>query len=69
MSQEIKQVIDTIKTAEGMKAVKVALGLSEANQKSISKVMEVVGLMDKNMRVLAAKVLELEKADWNARNK
>ena len=50
MSQEIKQVIDTIKTAEGMKAVKVAVGLSEANQKSISKVMEVVGLMDKNMR-------------------
>ena len=68
MSQEIRQVLDTIKTTEGMKAVKVALGLSEANQKSISKVMEVISLMDKNMKVLAAKVLELEKADWNSRN-
>ena len=61
MSQEIRQVIDTIKTADSMKAVKVAVGLSEANQKSISKVMEVLNLMDKNMKLLATKVLELEK--------
>ena len=61
MSQEIRQVIDTIKTADSMKAVKVAVGLSEANQKSISKVMEVVSLMDNNMKLLATKVLELEK--------
>ena len=59
MSQEIRQVIDTIKTADSMKAVKVAVGLSEANQKSISKVMEVLNLMDKNMKLLATKVLEL----------
>ena len=57
MSQEIRQVIDTIKTADSMKAVKVAVGLSEANQKSISKVMEVVSLMDNNMKLLATKVL------------
>ena len=61
MSKEIRAVINTIQTADSMKAVKVALELSEANQKSISKVMEVVSLMDKNMKLLATKVLELEK--------
>ncbi len=61
MSKEIRAVIDTIKTADSMKAVKVALGLSEANQKSISKVMEVVSLIDKNLKSLAVKVMELEK--------
>tara|TARA_Y100000114_G_scaffold118920_1_gene113506 strand:+ start:42 stop:248 length:207 start_codon:yes stop_codon:yes gene_type:complete len=68
MSQEIRQVIDTIKTADSMKAVKVALGLSEANQKSISKVMEVLNLMDKNMKLLATKVLELEKRSERSSN-
>jgi len=61
MSKEIRAVIDTIKTADGMKAVKVALGLSEANQESINIVMEVVKTMDANMKLLATKVLELEK--------
>ena len=54
MSKEIRAVIDTIQTADSMKAVKVALGLSEANQESISKVMEVVSLMDKNMKFVIA---------------
>ena len=61
MTKEIRAVIDTIQTADSMKAVKVAVGLSEANQKSISKVMEVVSLLDKNLKELAVKVLELEK--------
>ena len=68
MSLEIRQVIDTIKTADSMKAVKVAVGLSEANQKSISKVMEVLNLMDKNMKLLATKVLELEKRSERSSN-
>ena len=61
MSKEIRAVIDTIKMADSMKAVKVALQLSEANQKSISQVMEVVSLIDKNLKSLAIKVMELEK--------
>ena len=61
MSKEIRAVIDTIKMADSMKAVKVALQLSEANQKSISQVMEVVSLLDKNLKSLAVKVMELEK--------
>jgi hypothetical protein len=44
-----------------MKAVKVAFDLSESNQDSITKVMQVVSTMDNNMKLLATKVLELEK--------
>tara|TARA_R100001015_G_C4460391_1_gene47502 strand:+ start:116 stop:331 length:216 start_codon:yes stop_codon:yes gene_type:complete len=61
MSKEIRNTIDTIKHLDSMKAVKVALGLSEANQNSTSKVMEVVSLLDKNLKSLAIKVMELEK--------
>ena len=61
MSEEIRQTIDTITHLDSMKAVKVALGLSEANQNSTSKVMEVVSLLDKNLKSLAIKVMELEK--------
>ena len=62
MSKEtIRQTIDTINNADSMKAVKVAFDLSESNQDSISKITEVVSIIDKNMKLLATKVLELEK--------
>ena len=62
MSKEIRNTIDTITHLDSMKAVKVALGLSEANQNSTGKVMEVVSLLDKNLKELATKVMKLEKA-------
>jgi len=62
MSKEtIKQTIDTINNADSMKAVKVAFDLSESNQDSITKITEVVSMIDKNTKLLATKVLELEK--------
>ena len=61
MSKEIRNTIDTITHLDSLKVVKVALGLSEANQNSTSKVMEVVSLLDKNLKSLAIKVMELEK--------
>ena len=61
MSKEIRETVNSITHLDSMKAVKVALGLSEANQNSTSKVMEVVSLLDKNLKTLATKVLELEK--------
>ena len=62
MSKEtIRQTIDTINNADSMKAVKVAFDLSESNQESISKITEVVSIIDKNMKLLAVKVLELDK--------
>ena len=62
MSKEIRNTINTITHLDSMKAVKVALGLSEANQNSTGKVMEVVSLLDKNLKELATKVMKLEKA-------
>ena len=61
MSKEtIRQTIDQIQTTDSMKAVKVAFDLSESNQDSITKVAEVVSNLDKNLKLLATKVLELE---------
>ena len=62
MSKEtIRQTIDQIKTTDSMKAVKVAFDLSESVQDSVSKGMQVVSMLDKNTKLLATKVLELEK--------
>ena len=62
MSKEtMKQTINSIKTVDGVKAVKVAFDLSQSNQDSISKITEVVSLIDSNMKELATKVMKLEK--------
>ena len=61
MSKEIRNTIDTITHLDSMKAVKIALELSEANQHSINKVMQVISLMDGNLKELAIKLMELEK--------
>ncbi len=60
-TETIRQTIDQLKTTDSMKAVKVAFDLSESNQDSITKVMQVVSTMENNMKLLATKVLELEK--------
>ena len=59
--ETMKQTIDTIQSVDGMKAVKVAFELSQSNMESVTKIAEVVGLVDKNLKLLATKVLELEK--------
>ena len=66
--ETLRQTVNTITHLDSMKAVKVALELSEANQKSNGRVMDVVSLMDKNMKLLATKVLELEKKNESSSN-
>ena len=62
MSKEtMRETINTIKTVDGMKAVKVAFDLSQTNMDGITKVTEVISLVDKNLKSLAIKVMELEK--------
>ena len=62
MSKEtMRETINTIKSVDGMKAVKVAFDLSQTNMDSITKVTEVISLVDKNLKSLAIKVMELEK--------
>jgi len=62
MSKEtMNETIKTIQGLDGMKAVKVAFELSQTNMDSISKVTEVISLIDNNLKSLAVKVMELEK--------
>ena len=62
MSKEtMRQTINTITHLDSMKAVKVAFDLSQTNMDGITKVTEVISLVDKNLKSLAIKVMELEK--------
>ena len=59
--ETMRETINTIKSVDSMKAVKVAFDLSATTQDSIQKITEVVSLIDKNLKSLAVKVMELEK--------
>ena len=59
--EKMKQTIDTIKHLDSMKAVKVAFDLSESNQDSINKVMQIVGGNVDNINLLAERIAKLEK--------
>ena len=62
MSKEtMRETINTIKHLDSMKAVKVAFDLSSKSMDSVTKVTEVVSMIDNNLKLLATKVLELEK--------
>ena len=57
----MRETINTIKTVDAMKAVKVAFDLSSTTMDSVTKVTQVVTMIDDNLKLLATKVLELEK--------
>ena len=62
MSKEtMRETINTITHLDSMKAVKVAFDLSSTTMDSVTKVTQVVTLIDDNLKLLATKVLELEK--------
>ena len=62
MSKEtMRETINTIKSVDGMKAVKVAFDLSATTQDNIQKITEVATLIDSNLKELATKVMKLEK--------
>jgi len=58
MSNETLQSINHL---DSLKAVKVALEMNLARDKTIDMLVNLVASMDKNMKLLATKVLELEK--------
>ena len=58
--EKMKQTIDTIKHLDSMKAVKVAFDLSESNQDSINKIMQVVHGNVNNINLLAQRINDLE---------
>ena len=57
----MRETVNTIKSVDGMKAVKVAFDLSSTTMDSVTKVTQVVTMIDDNLKSLAIKVLELEK--------
>ena len=59
--EKMKQTIDTIKHLDSMKAVKVAFDLSESNQDSINKTMQIVGGNVDHINLLAERIAKLEK--------
>ena len=59
--ETMRETINTIKSVDSMKAVKVAFDLSATTQDNIQKITEVVTLIDSNLKELATKVMKLEK--------
>ena len=57
----MKQTINTITHLDSMKAVKVAFDLSSTTMDSVTKVTQIVTMLDDNLKSLATKVMELEK--------
>ena len=57
MSNETLQSINHL---DSLKAVKVALDMNKAQDKTIDMLVKLVATMDENMKLLATKVLELE---------
>ena len=58
MSNETLQSINHL---DSLRAVKVALDMNKAQDKTIDMLVKLVATMDGNMKLLATKVLELEK--------
>ena len=61
MTKETNDTIQSINHLDSLKAVKVAIEMNELQDVTIEKLVNLVASMDKNMKLLATKVLELEK--------
>ena len=61
MSKEnVKELVDSLTTKDGFTAVKIAMQLNEDRNPTIDGLINLVGLLDKNLKLLATKVLQLE---------
>ena len=56
-----REIIKSITNPDSLKAVQVAFNINESQDKVIDKLVNLVKDMDHNMKLLAVKVLELEK--------
>ena len=69
MTQEkTRDIIKSITNPDSLKAVQVAFNINESQDKVISQLVNLVQTMDKNMKLLAVKVLELEKRNESSSN-
>ena len=61
MSKTTNETVQSMQHLDSLKAVKVAMDMNKAQDKTIDMIVNLVTSMDKNMKLLATKVLELEK--------
>ena len=55
------ETVQSMQHLDSLKAVKVAIDMNELQDITIQKLIDLIGTMDKNMKLLAVKVLELDK--------
>ena len=55
------ETLQSMQHLDSLRAVKVALDMNKAQDKTIDKLVKLVATMDGNMKLLATKVLKLEK--------
>ena len=63
-----REIIKSITNPDSLKAVQVAFNINESQDKIIDKLVNLIQEMDKNMKLLAVKVLELEKKNERSSN-
>ena len=61
MQKQTNDTLQSINHLDSLRAVKVAIDMNKAQDKTIDMLVNLVASMDKNMKLLATKVLELEK--------
>ena len=66
MQNETNKIVQSMQHLDSLRAVKVAMDMNAAQDKTIEKLIDLVASMDKNMKLLATKVLELEKKNRRA---
>ena len=69
MTQEkTRDIIKSITNPDSLKAVQVAFNINESQDIVIDKLVNLIQSMDKNMKLLAVNVLELEKKNERSSN-
>ena len=69
MTQEkTRDIIKSITNPDSLKAVQVAFNINESQDIVIDKLVNLIQSMDKNMKLLAVKLLELEKKNERSSN-
>ena len=56
-----RELIQSVTNKDSLTAVRVAMNINDLQDKTIEKTINVIQDMDKNMKLLAVKVMELEK--------
>ena len=63
-----REIINSITNPDSLKAVQIAFNINESQDIVIDKLVNLIQSMDKNMKLLAVKVLELEKKNERSSN-